>query len=191
MPHASKSQLRTLLRGRRHSLSAAVQASAERAVSKRVITLPCWTDAQRIALYHGADGEIHTAALASACRSAGKQIFLPVIGADERMLFAQWNEGDLLSENRFGIPQPPAASPVCPVARLDIVFVPVVGWDKKGGRLGMGGGFYDRALAGVSGTILLGLAHEVQEVEEIPRDVWDLSLQSIITERAVYHCAEN
>jgi 5-formyltetrahydrofolate cyclo-ligase len=61
-----------------------------------------------------------------------------------------------------------------------------VGWDLYGGRLGMGGGFYDRTLSGISGPLLVGLAHDSQRVEEVPQESWDIRLDYIATDAALY-----
>jgi 5-formyltetrahydrofolate cyclo-ligase len=66
--------------------------------------------------------------------------------------------------------------------------MPLVGWDRQGGRLGMGGGFYDRALAGIKGPLLVGLAHAVQEVPQVPIDDWDVPLDFVVTESALHQC---
>lgn len=103
------------------------------------------------------------------------------------MVFAQLHPDDELVRNSFGILEPPASAPLCPAVQLDIVFLPLVGWDKSCGRLGMGAGYYDRVLAGVNGPLLAGLGHQVQEVERVPLDPWDVALDLIITGAAIYH----
>ena len=91
-----------------------------------------------------------------------------------------------LLNNRYNIPEPPASAPRCAVAELHIIFLPLVGWDLHGGRLGMGGGFYDRTLSGISGPLLVGLAHDSQRVEEVPQESWDIRLDYIATDAALY-----
>ena len=78
--------------------------------------------------------------------------------------------------------------PVSPRSQsaLDIVFLPVVGWDRRGGRLGMGGGYYDRTLANISGPLLVGLAHDGQQVDDIPRESWDVALDYVATDTDLY-----
>jgi 5-formyltetrahydrofolate cyclo-ligase len=65
-----------------------------------------------------------------------------------------------------------------------------VGWDGHGGRLGMGGGFYDRTLSGISGPLLVGLAHENQQVDEIPLENWDIALDYVATDVGLYACQQ-
>jgi len=181
-----KTQLRSSLRQRRRTLSPAAQHAAAQAVLHAVGGLPTWTKAQRIALYLAADGEIDTSPLEQQARSLSKQVFLPVINEDNSLRFVTWHAGDTLSNNRYNIPEPPAAATCCPLPELDIIFLPLVGWDLRGGRLGMGGGFYDRTLLGIAGPLLVGLAHENQQVEAVPQDSWDVVLDYIATDTALY-----
>jgi 5-formyltetrahydrofolate cyclo-ligase len=181
-----KTQLRRELRRCRHNLSSSVQQLAARSLAGNVAELTAWPNAKRIALYKPADGEIDTGPLEKLARSEGKQLFLPVIDDDNHLNFTQWRTGGSFLTNRFNIPEPDEEAFSCEEAGLDIIFLPLVGWDRRGGRLGMGGGFYDRTLANVSGPLLVGLAHACQEVEEIPRDNWDVALDFIATDSGLY-----
>lgn len=183
-----KSALRSALRQRRNSLSSTQQVAAAQALRQTVPTLPHWADAQRIALYLASDGEIGTSVLADIARSQGKQLFLPVLTSESGLAFARWETDMTLSLNRYNIPEPPVGAERCPAAELDMIFLPVVAWDAHGGRLGMGGGYYDRTLAGVVGPVLVGLAHASQEVEQIPRESWDIVLDYVATDARLIRC---
>lgn len=183
---ASKTRLRALLRQRRNTIAAPVQRAAAQALIDSVSRLAQWREARRIAVYLAADGEIDPQPLAEQARTSGKQVFLPVINPDQHLHFAHWSDGCVLSPNRYGIPEPPQHATVCPTPALDIIFLPLVGWDLRGGRLGMGGGFYDRTLAAIRGPLLVGLGYEVQRVAEVPREQWDIALDYIATETALY-----
>jgi 5-formyltetrahydrofolate cyclo-ligase len=181
-----KSLLRDQLRQQRRKLSPKEQRDAAEALQKVVQALPTWPEAQRVALYLAADGEIDPAPLAALARGENKLLFLPVVTDHKGLEFAQWDEGDLLSANRYNIPEPSVEAPRCPAQDLDIIFLPLVGWDKFGRRLGMGGGFYDRALSGNTGPLLVGLSHEDQQVEKVPTDSWDVLLDYVATDTALY-----
>ena len=184
----SKAQLRKELRLQRRTITASAQQIAAERVAIHFTQLPQWHTSRRIALYLPNDGEIGTACLASWCREAGKQLFLPVISASDLLEFARWTGDEELVINRYGIPEPPEHAERSPIAQLDILTLPLVGWDRLGGRLGMGGGFYDRALAGVSRTIKVGLAHALQQIPEIPQDEWDIALDFVATDAALHCC---
>lgn len=186
---SSKTSLRSMLRQRRQAISASAQRSAAHALTHSVLQLPCWHSAQRIAVYMAADGEIDPQPLARMARAAGKEIFLPVINADLHLHFSYWSAQTELVPNRYKIPEPPVDAPLCPTPELDVIFLPLVGWDLRGGRLGMGGGFYDRTLAAVKGPVLVGLGYDGQRVADIPRDDWDVELDYIATEVALYRNA--
>ena len=184
--HRGKADLRLMLRQRRAALSYTQQRNAAVALRDLVTTLPAWAGARRIAIYLANDGEIDAEPLGSQARKAGKQVYLPVLADGATLEFARWEAGAKLVENRYGIPEPPPAAARCPLAEMDIVFVPIVGWDPSCNRLGMGGGFYDRTLSGARGPLLVGLAHECQRVEEIPRESWDIGMDYIATDAALY-----
>lgn len=183
---SSKSRLRSALRQKRNSLTSSEQLAAAQALALTVIRLPAWTTAQRIAVYIAADGEIDTRPVERIARESDKEVFLPVIDEDSRLGFARWEADEPLLQNRYRIPEPPAAAARRPVSELDIIFLPLVAWDVRGGRLGMGGGFYDRTLSGVEGPLLVGLAHDCQQVEAVPLDPWDVALDFIATDVALY-----
>ncbi|HEY6130687.1 MAG TPA: 5-formyltetrahydrofolate cyclo-ligase [Halioglobus sp.] len=186
-----KTQLRSDLRRRRKNLSSAQQLAAAQALTRSIGELPIWASAERIALYLAADGEIDTLPLEKMARNLDKLLFLPVICADNSLGFARWDAGDTLSNNRYDIPEPPGTAARCPASNLDIIFLPLVGWDLRGGRLGMGQGFYDRTLAGISGPVLVGLAHDSQQVEDVPKESWDIAMDFIATDAALYRRQEN
>ena len=183
-----KRQLRTLLRQKRRELEPVSQRLAALQISTLSQMLPEWANASHVAVYWPTDGEIDTAEISQACRTQGKILYLPVVGDNKALEFAQWTRSESLSNNRFGIPEPILTAPRCTPANLDIIFLPLVGWDQSGSRLGMGAGYYDRALKGVSGPLLVGLGYKVQEVRHIPTDSWDIALDKVITEQAVQHC---
>ncbi|MDH5171721.1 MAG: 5-formyltetrahydrofolate cyclo-ligase [Gammaproteobacteria bacterium] len=186
-----KTRLRQEMRRRRQALGPSIQQAAAEAATNQITRLPHWPGARRIALYLANDGEVDTGPMSGLCRSSGKQLFLPVIDDQNLLAFARWIEGGELVANRYGIPEPALDSPRCPTAELDILVMPLVAWDRQGGRLGMGGGFYDRALAGIRGPLLVGLAHSVQEVAQVPREDWDIPLDFVVTESALHRCQGN
>jgi 5-formyltetrahydrofolate cyclo-ligase len=185
-----KARLRGELRDRRRSLAPDQQALAARSLTATVTRLPAWQGARTLALYLAADGEIDTLPLAGLARRERKSLYLPVIQPDDSLRFARWEQDSTLQPNRFDIPEPPAGTPLGSAAEMDIIFLPLVGWNRHGVRLGMGGGFYDRTLAGVSGPLLVGLAHDEQETDVLPRDEWDIALDAVATGTALHICGD-
>jgi 5-formyltetrahydrofolate cyclo-ligase len=108
-----------------------------------------------------------------------------VVAKDAPLAFHRFRPGNALLEGRMRVLEPsPAAPQVVPA----IVVVPLVAFDAEGYRLGYGGGFYDRTLAGLGPDHLaLGLAIEVQRASPLPRDTTDVRLETIVTETGVHH----
>ena len=187
-PAHDKSRLREELRGLRLQLGARERHSAALAASRNTERLPGWHAAQTVAIYLQANGELDTEPLQRSCRAQGKSIYLPVIREDRSLAFSLWDEDAELRPNRCGICEPDAKAPRIEVEDLHIIFVPLVGWDSAGNRLGMGGGFYDRTLAGVKGPLRIGLAYEFQNVAGISPDPWDVPMDYVVTESTLHDC---
>lgn len=120
----------------------------------------------------------------------GRQTWLPVLRPDGRLAFRRLTAGTPLRANRLGLLEPVGSGAIAvPLAALDLVLMPLVGFDAAGRRLGMGGGFYDRTLAGrgrFRRPALVGLAHECQRVAQLPAQPWDVPLDAVITGRALW-----
>src|SRR5690606_36299649 len=146
----SRAELRRLLRQRRRQLSPLEQRRAARALYRQLSHHPLFRRTRHLALYLANDGEIDPAPLLREAQRRGKATYLPVLNPwpRTRMVFQRLRPGETLRRNRFGIPEPrfSRARQRKPWS-LGLVCLPLVGFDDRGGRLGMGGGFYDRSLA--------------------------------------------
>jgi len=158
------------------------------ALHGHICAIPDWPGIRRVAGYLAANAEIDPAPLLAQLHAAGKALYLPVIREDNSLHFAPWAPGDELVNNRYGIGEPTAATGLCEAGELDAVLLPLVGWTRRGQRLGMGGGFYDRSLAGVSGVLKVGLAFAAQELAGLPAEPWDIDLDFVATEQALVDC---
>lgn len=190
----SKSSLRARLRRRRRALTPAQQRRAAKEMARRVSREPFFLRARRVALYLANDGELDPALLLTRAAAVGKRTCLPVLDPLARrfLYFLPWRPGQPLTPNRYGIPEPRLGRGArLPPWSLDIVFFPLVGFDARGNRLGMGGGFYDRTFdprrGGGRRPLLVGLAHDFQQVDALPADPWDVPLDAIATDRRVLH----
>lgn len=195
-----RSHLRTKLRQARRSLSPRQQALASRKLARILKRHPLFLRSSDIAVYIANDGEIDPAELITIARAMGKKIYLPVLHPlrKRQMWFARYDKGAALHNNYFGIPEPRPGSRKRPPYSLDLVIMPLVGFDAKGNRLGMGGGFYDRAFAfrqrkASTQTCshrpaLAGVAHHCQQVDNLAGESWDIPLDIVVTDKAVFHC---
>jgi 5-formyltetrahydrofolate cyclo-ligase len=183
-PEFSKRQLRQLLRARRRALSVGQRRRAAIQLAQRAQRQIWFIRARSLALYIAADSELDPCFLIQAALARGKRVYLPQLRAGYRLSFGEYRKGMRLRRNRFGIPEPQQRSSV--KADLDVVCLPLVAFDRRGNRLGMGGGFYDRTFAGKcpAQPRLVGLAYRIQEVESLPCDVWDVPLAGVQTERS-------
>ncbi|MEY4588431.1 MAG: hypothetical protein RL497_507 [Pseudomonadota bacterium] len=188
----SKSLLRRELRTQRRRLSVAQQCRAAQAMCRHFLRLPGLRAAKTVALYLACDGEISPAPLVRHLGTLGKQVYLPRINCNGSvMTFARYQPGDKVQRHqKLGIWQPLPKAPLCSVVALDIVGLPLVGFDERGNRLGMGGGFYDRVFNRRTGRrpLLVGLAHAGQQVAQLPVEPWDAPLDWVTTDMGLHAC---
>lgn len=190
----SRSKLRQHLRQQRRSLSFEQQQQAAENLARNLLKHPDLHRARHIGIYLANDGEIDPALYMDLGRRKGLCFYLPILHPiyPGKLVFSPYYEGVELTANRFGIPEPSfPKSRQRPAWALDAVLFPLVGFDDSGGRLGMGGGFYDRTFAfsqlrpGLSPK-LIGLAHQLQKVEKLPIESWDVPLHGVVTDRQCY-----
>ena len=180
-----RNQLRQQIRKTRANLTALQQQQAEDSITQQALALIEERNAQHIALYISFDGEISTDKLIKILWAQGKQVYLPVLHPfnPNHLLFLRYLPDIPMLKNKFGIWEPKLnVQNVLPLDKLDILFTPLVAFDKQGNRLGMGGGFYDRTLQHwqKSPFIPVGLAHQCQQVEQLPTEAWDVPLHQIL-----------
>ncbi len=122
--------------------------------------------------------------VAAKARAAGARTVLPVVvAAATPLIFRQWHPGTLLAKGALGIPYPANGRAMTP----DTVLLPMVGFDAAGFRLGYGGGFFDRTLAGMSKRpVVIGVVHEIGRLESIHPQPYDIAMDYVVTERGIY-----
>jgi 5-formyltetrahydrofolate cyclo-ligase len=188
-----RKDLRKTLRAKRKALTPSQQQQAAQQLVQRLRSHPVFLRSQHISFYMADDGEMNLRLLMQAVVAMGKQCYLPVLHPlkEGELWFSAYCEGDVLVKNRFGLEEPPVDKKHFPAWALDLVLMPLVGFDRLGNRLGMGGGFYDRTFAFVKNTsrpkvpVLMGIAHSCQEVESLKSESWDVTLDYIATDREV------
>lgn len=189
-----RAELRAELRHARRSIPPAERARCARRVALIAERSGLLPPAQRIGLYLALPEELETTALLARARRRGCRIYLPRIDAAPESRSMQFvSAAGRARRNRFGIREPSGAA--LPSARmLDVLFVPLVGFDRSGNRLGMGGGYYDRALAFTRShalaqrPLLVGLAYARQELDHLQCTAHDVPLDIVITERGLIRC---
>lgn len=190
---AQKTALRKKLRAARRALDENSQQTSALGVCEQLSALPCVQDAKTIAVYLCNDGEIDAAPFIAWCQKLSKTVLLPIMREKNTLLFAPFDSDTTFTKKDFGILEPsvPEERFIRP-EQLDVVCMPLVGFDVTGNRLGMGGGFYDRSFAflqeqGVKKPVLIGLAHECQKVDAIDVERFDIPVSAVVTDKAVYN----
>lgn len=195
--------LRATLRSRRRALTTAQQKGAARQLCQHLLKLPGLLRARHIGAYMACDGEIDLLPFCQQRQARGVHIYLPVLQSSARhgVRFvatparrAAGRHGKVPAvrrdwrQHRFGISEPTQRRPRA-VWTLDALLIPLVGFDRSGNRLGMGGGFYDRLLADCQRRPrqprLIGVAHTCQYVAEIPLASWDQAVDCIVSDQGV------
>jgi 5-formyltetrahydrofolate cyclo-ligase len=180
--------LRSALRSRRAGLSGGEVARLSARIARHLWRLPALARAERIACYVAVAGEVDCSPVLAAALARGRRLYLPVLHGLS-LLFAPWEPSVAMVRNRFGIPEPAGSGErVLHASALDVVLAPLVAFDDYGRRLGMGGGYYDRALRFLlqrgrwRRPLVIGLAYEFQHVAELQAQRWDVALHAVVTE---------
>lgn len=190
----SKSDIRKRIRDLRRTLSTRDQLDGASGLLQQLCLLPEFSMAQRVALYLANDGEIDPINVIHHCWQTDKETYVPVIipGAGNVLKFALISQKTQYTQNRFGIKEPVVKSDELRDAKdLDLVLVPLVAFDESGNRVGMGGGFYDTTFEFVgnintSSPVLVGVAHEIQKVDVVVAEHWDIALTTVVTGHHTY-----
>jgi 5-formyltetrahydrofolate cyclo-ligase len=184
-------RLRKQLRQARRELAPRDRARATATTLSRIRSHHRYLRSRHIALYVGVGGELCPMVLVADALARNKTVYLPVLHPFRRgrLMFCAWRPGAPLRRNRFGIQEPvPNASNLIPPRHLDLVLVPLLGFDDLGNRLGMGGGYYDRSFAFRKRfarwrrPFLLGIGFELQCVHRLEDRPWDVALDAVVTE---------
>ena len=191
---SDRNQLRKSIRQKRLELDINTQQEHARSLASLITRHPLFLNAKRIACYLAEDGEIDPAYIIEKAWQHKKDVFLPILPPTGKSLFfAPFKPNTKLKPNRFNIDEPDVHPNQWIRARqLGLVLLPLVAFDTKGNRLGMGGGYYDRSLAFTThrkqwhSPHLIGLAHELQKVDALACEPWDVPLNLIATELGLY-----
>lgn len=179
---SSKAVLRKRMLALRRKLSPKeAQAQAARAEA-HLLAWPPFQRARTVLLYAALPGEMPTERLLEAAKGVGKRVALPCCGPRPHMI-ARAAEG-ALREGRWGIPEPEATQEEIPPEAIDLIICPGLAFDRAGGRLGYGAGYYDVFLSKTP-ALRAGLCFLWQLVSGVPQDPWDLPMQALITPQGI------
>ena len=184
----SKAQLRKVFKDKRRSLGDEMRRACHSAIANHLeILLAAGNGINTLGVYFSSPDEVDLAAWMDSAWSAGKHLYAPVVlQVTEQMYFYPINATTKIKPGRFNLREPvldDVAVPALP-QNLDAVLLPLVSFDTWGGRLGMGGGFYDRYFAdSATRPWVIGVAYNIQRSEHrLPAQPWDIPLDALVTE---------
>ena len=188
-----KNDLRREFRDRRRSLTPLERESHNHSINRSVIEMVERVGAKSLSAFLAFDGEPSLQPALNHLSERGLEVAMPVITDTEsgkRLQFCVWRPETALRRNAFGIEEPGLECKV-EMRDFDLVLIPMVAWDQRGNRLGMGAGYYDRALSALVHSdrpMRIGVAYSIQQADMLPAEPWDVRMHEIITENGRFTC---
>lgn len=183
-----KARLRRALRRARGALVPAQRRAKSQRAALHLLHSPCLRRAKSIAVYLGMGNELDTSALIAWLHRLNRRVLVPVVdgGQTRSMRMLPLRRGAVLRARRYGIREPVRRLRPARRERIEVVVLPLIGFDARGLRLGSGGGYYDRWLAAQKPRpYCIGLGYALQEVAALPAEPWDQGLDAVCTERGL------
>lgn len=185
----AKTWLRLRLSAQRAALTACEIAQKSAAIAARVCALPAFLASQTVMVYLALSHEVQTTEIITVARRQHKRIVVPVIrGASLLAVALPWDMAQV-RRGPYGIREPRDPIAVIDPRAIDFVVVPGLAFDRWGGRLGFGKGYYDRFLSQLpTAASLCGVAFCVQMVSRVPQEAHDVCMSYVITEQESVSC---
>ncbi len=186
-----KQKIRKHIKAKRQQLTSHQKNYASTAVWLQITRQQYFIKAQKIAFYMTMQGELDPMPILQTAFRLGKKIYLPIIDTSENKLrFCRYTTSMRMHKNQYGIWEPNHTPNdwIYPNA-LDLVFIPLVAFDKQCNRLGMGKGYYDRLFQKYQNNLKplrIGLAYQFQKIHAVPTSERDVPLHSVVTEKKIY-----
>lgn len=185
-----KTEIREYYIGKRRDIDDATKTEKDAKVSANMIASATYRYADTLLLYMPKADEINIIPIAEAGLAAGKRVAFPRCNPDDRsMVFHFVSSLDELEKSTYGLLEPPAGFPAFDTAECEkhnvVCIVPGIVYDRKGYRIGYGGGYYDRYLSSFGGT-KVGVAYSDFIANSVPHGRFDLAVDVLMTERGIY-----
>ncbi|MFZ1101773.1 MAG: 5-formyltetrahydrofolate cyclo-ligase [Hyphomicrobiaceae bacterium] len=192
----AKAALRARMRAWRDGLDSAAKVRAAEAIAERGLALVSGLRGSAghgiVSAFAAMPEELNVWLLLRQLHGVGVPLALPVVeGKGRPLVFRPWAPGDAMDKGVWGIPQP---KPDRPAVEPDILLVPLLAFDAQGRRLGYGGGFYDRTLAGLRARkriVAVGLAYDEQRIDAVPHLDYDQQLDWVLTPSGPMRCSSD
>ena len=190
MLQTEKQQLRRCYREARRTLSSEEKRFIDCKISDNLLKSDLYRDAACIFCYVSTSDEIGTAAILEQALTDGKTLCVPLCGRAGEMSARRILSLDELKSGAYGIPEPSSGAPEIPPDEISLVIVPALSCDRKGYRLGYGGGYYDRFLSRTN-AVCAALCASRRMSAALPHEAFDRCCHYIITEREVLRTDES
>lgn len=183
----NKKVIRKQMLLKRKSLPKDTYAKASKTINQQILSLSTYKKSKKIGLYMGFNNEINLNEVWQNALQNSKSCFFPRVQDARNMHFYKAEDLNDFIKNKWGILEPLAKTEdyLAPSA-LEIIILPLVAFDITGHRIGMGAGYYDKALQNCGSTTLVGVGYEFQKVASINAETWDIKLDIMITEKEIY-----
>ncbi|KTD56479.1 5-formyltetrahydrofolate cyclo-ligase [Legionella shakespearei] len=187
MPDQFKTALRNSIKQVRAKVTVPYRTTSSNQICNRIRTLDQYRHAKRIALYFAINGEVDLSNLWNSAPLHGKFCYFPALNDDATLSFLPATPKTPFKKNRYGILEPDVSFDLAlPIEELDLIIMPLVAFDFRCTRMGMGAGYYDRTLQNRTNVALFGVAYQFQRVDYIEPQPWDIPLDAVITQKAIY-----
>jgi 5-formyltetrahydrofolate cyclo-ligase len=182
-----KKAIRSTMKQVRANTTAHFRSVSSQQICNKIKNLEPYRQAKQVALYSSIKGEVDLTTLWKTAPLHGKQCYFPLVNEDLTLTFLPTTPATPFKTNRFGIAEPDVSrDKALPPEEIDLILMPVVAFDLQCTRLGMGSGSYDRTLANKQDTTLFGVAYQFQRIDFINPQPWDVPLDAVITDKAIY-----
>jgi 5-formyltetrahydrofolate cyclo-ligase len=182
----AKHQLRAQSRQVRKALGEDFQRQASAAICLHIESWPLFRASETVLTYMPMRGEVDLRPLLE--RHTYKRWLLPRILPEGRMNFHPYDPGHLI-RHPYGMLEPAPDLPLVPVEHIQLALVPGLAFDRQGWRLGYGGGFFDRFLAGFTHGVSLGVTYHALLFDLLPHHQHDIPVQYLVTEEGLLRCS--
>jgi 5-formyltetrahydrofolate cyclo-ligase len=182
----SKEALRVRMKQSRYALNVTEAAEMSARIAERVLAVPAFKRAKRVFCYANAFGEADTRGLMREVLFLDRALYLPRVRQGVKMDAVRLRSIGDLKAGPLGADEPRGDELIDP-SLLDILLVPGMAFDRRGGRLGMGAGYFDRFLPLCCG-LKIGVSYDFQVIDRVPVNERDAHMDMVVTEKHIYDC---
>ncbi|MBN1258404.1 5-formyltetrahydrofolate cyclo-ligase [Candidatus Peregrinibacteria bacterium] len=181
-----KNELRKKAIKTRNALSAKIRAAKSLMIRKKLENMDAFRRARHILFYYAHGSEVDTLPLLKN-HMTEKVLYLPKLMGKNQFMALPFPSLRALRKGIYGIPEPVPAEEIDMAPPLDLIIIPGVAFDRRGNRLGMGKGYYDRFLKAFKAVPKIALAFEEQVLAQVPKEIYDEPVDLVLTDQAAYN----